>query len=143
MPSPKVVTEEIQAKMAALYPKYECLQRDGSVSLSANEAQILLEIHKHLFGANFCTTCPPAILKAVDMCFRDYDKTEDLFLWDKKVDESIEGALKKYTFIGTNKQWKQLKQAFPELKRETELSQSSIRFANIKASGWAGWFKEV
>jgi len=76
MPYQKMVTEEIQAKMAAIYPHYQALQRDGSVSMSANETQQLLDIHKALFSQNFCTTCPPAILKALEMCFRHYEDTQ-------------------------------------------------------------------
>jgi hypothetical protein len=138
MPNTKMVTEETQALMLALYPKYQSLQRDGSVSMSANEAQQLLKIHKELFnGQLFCTTCPPAILKAVEMCFRDYEV-------EPKVSEDVERLVwrnsKKYVFAGTNKQRKKLKQVFGNDFTETVTGPIVIELKNM---GYLNWFKEV
>lgn len=144
----KETPEEIQEKMKALYPKYEQLQRDGSVSMSANEAQDLLSIHKHLFnGQNFCTTCPPAILKAVEVCFRNYRNEfisegvkEELMDLGKQFDELLVDSIGlPMKFIGTKKQAKEIKAQFPEFnKNETIGSKSEILTDRFK-----DWFKEV
>lgn len=148
-----VISEEIQEKMKGLYHRYQQLQRDGSVTIKANEAQDLLAINKALFGTNFCTTCQDAILFALAACFRNYHIEEmhkkefygiDIYeptkhnLTEEFNNADIETrALVK--FIGTKNQAKQIKAAFHQFnKTETIPSNSEILTEQFKS-----WFKEV
>ncbi len=130
------ISEEIQEKMKGLYHRYQQLQRDGSVSMLDVEKQTLLDIHKALFKTNFCTTCQDAILFALAACFRNYHlevvHTEEFNEKDVEVYENP-----KYAFSGTNKQWKEIKKAYPDYKKE-ELPECSDIVHVFK-----DYFKEV